>query len=137
MRGTKFLERFRELFGDEQADYEEALQRYYSGGARANWRDNYISAYATAHPWEDWAESWAHFLNIQDSLEVASDFGLVGKSIGLDPNRAGRKSWLSTQQKTFEEIIGAWVELTVALNSIHRSMGLPHISLRPLARRSQ
>ena len=124
VRGTKFVEPCRALFGNEQANYEEALQQYYANGAPANWQENFISAYATAHPWEDWAESWAHFMHIQDALEVANDFGLVGKSIRLDPNRAGRKPWLSSEQLTFEGIIGAWAELTIALNSINRCMGL-------------
>jgi hypothetical protein len=124
MRGSKFLDRYRELFGNEDVDYAESLKRYYSSGAPANWEDNYISAYATAHPWEDWAESWAHFMHIQDTLEVANDFGLVGKSMRLDPNDSNRKSWLSSGQTTFEEIIGAWSELMIALNSINRSMGL-------------
>ena len=124
VRGSRFLDRYRELFGNEDVDYAESLKRYYSSGAPANWQDSYISAYATAHPWEDWAESWAHFMHIQDTLEVANDFGLVGKSMRLDPNDSNRKSWLSSGQTTFEEIIGAWSELMIALNSINRSMGL-------------
>jgi hypothetical protein len=122
--GSGFMERFRNLFGNEEANYEQALKQYYSNGPPANWQDNYISAYATAHPWEDWAETWAHFMHIQDTLEVANDFGLVGKTICLDPNDADRKTWLSSQQLTFEGIIRAWAELTIALNSINRSMGL-------------
>lgn len=124
VRGTNLIERFRALFGNEEANYAEALKKYYSIGAPSNWQDNFISAYATAHPWEDWAESWAHFMHIQDALEVANDFGLVGKSVRLDPNRAGRKPWLSSEQLTFDGIVGAWAELTIALNSINRSMGL-------------
>jgi hypothetical protein len=124
VRGSKHLERYRKLFGDEQTDYGEALKKYYANGAPQNWQDNYISAYATSHPWEDWAESWAHFMHIQDTLEVANDFGLVGKAIRLDPKDKGRKSWLSSRQVTFEEIIGAWAELSIALNSINRCMGL-------------
>ena len=124
VRGSKFIERYRVLFGNEEANYEEALKQYYSSGPPANWQDNYISAYATAHPWEDWAESWAHFMHIQDTLEVANDFGLVGKFVRLDPHAEGRKTWLSSEQLTFEGSIGAWAELTLALNSINRSMGL-------------
>jgi len=126
--GSKFIERFRTLFGDERPNYGEALQRYYSNGAPPTWQNNYISAYATSHPWEDWAETWAHFMHIQDTLEVANDFGLVGKSIRLDPNEepqdARGKTWLSQRQLTFEGIIRAWAELTIALNSISRCMGL-------------
>jgi hypothetical protein len=123
--GSKFIDRFRELFGNEQDDYDQALKRYYANGAPADWQENYISAYATAHPWEDWAETWAHFVHIQDTLEVANDFGLVGKAVRLDPKTAGRKPWLASQQLTFEGIIGAWAELSIALNSMNRAMGLP------------
>ena len=122
--GTRLLDPFRALFGNEEADYGEALKRYYSGGAPANWQDNYISAYATSHPWEDWAETWAHFMHIQDALEVADDFGLAGKIIRIDPKKNAGKSWLSSGRTTPEEIIGAWSKLSIALNSINRSMGL-------------
>ncbi len=132
VRGKKFVERYRKLFGNEELNYAEALKRYYSDGAPMDWQDHYISAYASAHPWEDWAETWAHFMHIQDTLETANDFGLVGKSIRLDPSEASRKTSLPSEgkpghqpaQKKVEEIIGAWSELTIALNSINRSMGL-------------
>jgi hypothetical protein len=140
VRGTPFIDRFRELFGNEELDYAEALKTYYANGAPGDWQDHYISAYATAHPWEDWAETWAHFMHIQDTLETAIDFGLVGKAIRLDPcNVAGEASEALEQnrdgtrvggqsvksgQKTVEEIINAWSDLTIALNSINRSMGL-------------
>jgi hypothetical protein len=127
VRGTKLLERFRELFDNEQADYTQAVNQYYKSGAPANWREHYISAYAAAHPWEDWAETWAHFLHIQDALEVANDFGFVENRILLDPQSKRGKPWLSSEQTTFEEVIGSWSELTVALNSINRSMGLPDL----------
>jgi hypothetical protein len=127
VRDTKFLEPYRALFGNEQADYMQALNRYYQSGAPANWQENYISAYATSHPWEDWAETWAHFLHIQDALEVANDFGLVGKRILLDPKETEGKPSLSKEQTTFDEVIGAWAEFSVALNSINRSMGLPDL----------
>jgi hypothetical protein len=37
----------------------------------ANWQKSFISKYATSHPWEDWAETWAHYLHIMDMLETA------------------------------------------------------------------
>jgi hypothetical protein len=125
VNGSKFALPFRKLFGSEEMDYSQALERYYVNGASANWQESYISGYATAHPWEDWAETWAHFMHIQDTLEVARDFGLVGKSIRLDPKDQGLKSWLSAGQTTVKEIIGAWSELAIMLNSLNRSMGLP------------
>jgi hypothetical protein len=124
VRDTQFIERYRELFGNEEKNYTQALKQYYAAGAPANWQENFISAYATAHPWEDWAESWCHLIQIQDTLEVASDFGLVGKSVRLDPGDAGRKTWLSSEQLTFQGMIGAWAELSIALNSMNRCMGL-------------
>ena len=144
IRGKKLSQRFRELFGDERADYDEALRRYYANGAPRNWQDNYISAYATAHPWEDWAESWAHFMHIQDATEAARAFGLVDKSVlfdpticlnadRADPDRAGpdrldagtgRRRSATSPRMTVEQIIDAWAELTIALNSINRCMGL-------------
>ncbi len=125
--GTKYLEAFRNLFGDERASYDEALKAYYAAGGAANWQDNFISVYASAHPWEDWAETWAHYLHIQDTLEVALDFGLVDKRVALESKEPRGMSWFAPKPKTFEEKIDAWSELTVALNSINRSMGLRDI----------
>ena len=124
VRGTGLIDRYRELFGDEQVDYVQALQQYYSNGAPANWQESHISAYSTAHPWEDWAECWAHFMHIQDTLETANQFGLIGKSIRLDPSDRGGKSSGSSERIAVEEIIAAWAYFTIALNSINRSMGL-------------
>ncbi|MEJ0000082.1 MAG: putative zinc-binding metallopeptidase [Verrucomicrobiota bacterium] len=118
------LGRFRELFGDERQDYDAALKAYYASGPPPNWGERFISLYATMHPWEDWAESWAHYLHVQDTLEVASDFGLVGRRVRLDPvaATAGEKGTL--KPKPFDEVMDAWTELTVALNCLNRSMGL-------------
>jgi hypothetical protein len=127
VRGSKFIDTFRTLFGNEEADYGEALKKYYATGAPANWQDNYISAYATSHPWEDWAESWAHFMHVQDTLEMANDFALVGKSVRLDPNAAARKLRSSGEQITFEGIIQEWSDLTIALNCINRCMGISDV----------
>jgi len=38
---------------------------------------NHVSAYATSHPWEDWAETWAHYLHMVDTLETARSLGLA------------------------------------------------------------
>ena len=117
------LEEFRGLFGDEREDYAAALQRHYETGAPADWQTTHISAYATSHPWEDWAESWAHFMHIQDALEVANNFHLVGKSIRLDSGMPDNKAGSFAGQSDFEEIIRAWAELAIVLNSLNRSMG--------------
>jgi hypothetical protein len=133
VRETKFLKPFRELFGSEQVDYTQALNQYYKFGAPSNWQEHFISAYATAHPWEDWAETWAHLMHMQDALEVAADFGLAGKRIFLDPQDKNDKTWLSLKQPTFDGVIGSWSELAVSLNSFIHSMGLPDLYLLALS----
>jgi hypothetical protein len=66
----------RAVFGDESGDYEDALKRHYTNGAPPNWQQDFVSAYATSHPWEDFAETFAHYLHIVDTLETARAFGL-------------------------------------------------------------
>ncbi len=103
-------ERFRELFGDAQSDYDTALAEYYQNGPVDGWRDRYISAYASAHPAEDWAETWAHYLHMMDSLETAAGNCTLGLGVETDDR--------------FASLIGQWMHLTVALNELNRSMGL-------------
>jgi hypothetical protein len=123
---TEYLQGFRQLFGDESADYSAALERYYRQGPLANWSNKYISAYATAHSWEDWAETWAHYLHIIDTLETAYAFGL-----SVDPLVAEASNNFSAdithdpyKVKNFDIILKQWLPLTFALNSLNRSMGL-------------
>ena len=93
------LDECRAVFGDDRMDYGEALQAHYQNGAPADWQEHYVSAYATTHPWEDWAETWAHYLHIVDTLEMASAFGIrvqprvvrdeaLSTEIDLDPYRS-------------------------------------------------
>lgn len=120
-----YLDECRKLFGDEQEDYPMALKRYYNAGAPANWNLNYISEYATAHPSEDWAETWAHYLHIMDTLETAGAFG-----IGLAPGLANKSDQVNItintnpyRQRSFNELLKQWLPLTFAMNSLNRSMG--------------
>jgi hypothetical protein len=116
---------YRELFGDETMDYDQTLQAYYRQGPPADWTERTVTAYASSHPWEDWAESWAHYLHILDALETAASFGLQinpGKLTNQDsqttvPVRFGR-------QMEIDRLLADWVPLSCALNSINRSMGL-------------
>ncbi len=121
---SRLLDRYRQIFGDERQSYDEAMKKYYATGAPADWQNNFISAYATMHPWEDWAETWAHYLHIQDTLEVAADFGLVGKRIRIDPKGTSEGDKPAPKARPFDQVLDTWAELTVALNSINRSMGL-------------
>ncbi len=119
VKDTKFIEPYRAMFGDERQDYNESMKKYYETGAPANWGDNFISMYSTMHPWEDWAETWAHYLHVQDTLEVAADFGLVGKRVKIAPVSDG-----TVKPKPFDEVMETWSELSIALNCINRSMGM-------------
>lgn len=120
---TDWLPKFRALFGDDTQDYTLALQNYYNGVPPANWNQNFISMYSTAHPWEDWAETFAHYLHMMDTLETAYAFGLA-----VDPT-VGEKNMEADYGKdpykisSFDKIIKMWMPLTFALNSLNRSMG--------------
>ncbi len=120
------LQGFRKLFGNEQIDYNRALEKYYQIGPLPNWNQQYISAYATAHPWEDWAETWAHYLHIIDTLETAYAFGLKVMPSVADTDNALKAEILTDPYdiKNFDAIIKMWLPLTFALNSLNRSMGL-------------
>jgi hypothetical protein len=116
-------EAFRALFGDERADYMQALKRHYSEGAPGDWRDRFISAYATAHPWEDFAETWAHYLHIVDALETARSYG-INVRLRFAHDSAGAKiDFNPYAAPSAERLVDAWVPLTVALNGVNRSMG--------------
>jgi len=127
VRDSDRLESFRALFGDERADYASALKAYYEA-PEPGWRERFISAYASSHPWEDFAETWAHYLHIVDALETAAVIGInvnaqIGRhqairaSIDFDPYRA----------RSVEQLIGAWLPLTFAINSMNRSLGQPDL----------
>jgi hypothetical protein len=116
--------RFRELFGDETADYGAALERHYAEGAPAGWQQTHISAYATAHPWEDFAETWAHVLHLVDTTEMAAAFGVrlrpprdatgeLTTRIDFDPYRLDR----------VEALVEHWVPLAALINNLNRAVG--------------
>ena len=128
VRDGTWLGAVRALFGDDTEDYAQALQRHYETGPGPDWHEHFISAYASTHAWEDWAESWAHYLHIVDTTETAAEFGLsvrprVGTSAdlyvetGIDPYR----------EADFRVVLAHWLPLTYALNSLNRSMGHDHV----------
>lgn len=127
IRDTDRLGDFRRLFGDERLDYGQALARHYQNGPPADWTERFVSMYASCHPWEDWAETWAHYLHIIDTLETAYQFGLrirprVGDTDMLDV----RHDFDPYDQDGFDPLIEHWLPLTFALNSLNRSMGHEH-----------
>lgn len=124
---SRSLSKFRKLFGDERRDYAEALQVYYNNGAPANWSDNFISPYATAHPWEDWAETWAHYLHLMDTLETAWSFGIKINPVEESSGQAIKANMAKDPYtvRDFGGIIKLWLPLSLAMNSLNRSMGHP------------
>jgi len=123
LAGSDRLEAFRAAFGDERADYAEALKRHYEQGPPEQWQERFISTYASAHPWEDWAETWAHYLHMTDTLEMAAACGL-----SLRPRHADEPSLKTAGQDkplgSFEQKIEAWFPLTYVLNNLNRGLGL-------------
>ena len=131
VRNDACLTRFRDIFGDESLDYGTALKIYYANGPLPQWEESFVSAYATAHPWEDFAETFAHYLHIVDTLETASAFEFQVRPrlrrapapatpsavvIDFDPYSAA----------DLKRLVAAWLPLTYALNSLNRSMGQPN-----------
>ena len=120
-------EDFRAVFGDEQLNYQQALQDHYArGGLRADWQEQFVSAYASAHPWEDWAETWAHYLHMVDLLETASWYN-TRLSI---PGEAGQEveieevvNPLAAGHPEFDLLVEQWVPVTLLVNSFNRSLG--------------
>ena len=108
-------ERARALFGDERADYQAALDRHYAQGPPPDWAERHVSAYATMHPAEDWAETFAHYLHIRDTLQTGDAYR-VTTEIALPGPR-------TPEPGTMEALIADWLPLSLALNQLNRSMG--------------
>jgi hypothetical protein len=116
---------FRQLFGDERISYQDALDRHYSSGpsvdtATAPWVGTHVSQYATMHPWEDWAETFAHYLHIRDGLHTARSYGIT---IGEPALTAARNSHTPDDETAIEQTVQAWLGLTFGLNAMSRSIG--------------
>ncbi|MES2736745.1 MAG: putative zinc-binding metallopeptidase [Verrucomicrobiota bacterium] len=126
--GSPWLEEFRSLFGDETADYAMALQRNYTEGPPPGWEEKHISAYAASHPWEDWAETWAHWLHMSDTLETADSAECRSNFVQpkIDPALLCEEGQEPTPEvQAFCERVSHWVALTTLVNELTRSMGQP------------
>ena len=108
-------QRFAELFGEPNVDYQAALGRHYSEGAPAGWEATFVSSYATMHPAEDWAETFAHYLHIRDTLDTSASFGFAPAGATFDRRSLGPSG--------FDTIIEMWLPLAWGLNMVNRSMG--------------
>ena len=118
---------FRACFGDERADYAAALARHYSEGAPAGWQNEFVSAYATAHPWEDFAETWAHYLHIVDTPETARAFGIKVSPRAARGELSAVVDFDSHDAESMTQLIDAWLPIAFAVNSLNRSMGQPDL----------
>ncbi len=128
VRDGLWHEAFREIFGDERHNYGAALEAHYANGPQPDWQERFVSGYAGAHPWEDFAETWAHYLHIVDTLETADAFGLrVHPKVGRDPALAMEIDFDSYRQNDFDVLVRAWLPLTYAVNSLNHSMGQPDL----------
>jgi hypothetical protein len=116
--GSELIDDCRKLFGDERVDYAAALTAHYGRKPTDDWQASFVSSYATAHPWEDFAETWAHYIHIVDTLETASDarLGLGGSPVSAPIPLAA--------DRPFSALLGDWLPLAVALNQLNRSMGM-------------
>lgn len=126
VRDRDRLDPFRLAFGDERQDYSEALKRNYEQGPPPNWQDDFISTYASSHPWEDFAESFAHYLHIVDTLETARSFGMVVEPRG-HAEMSAEVAFNPYFAHDAEQLVSAWIPFSVALNAMHRSLGVPDL----------
>lgn len=130
------LSAWRDVFGDESQDYARSMQNHYDNGPPPGWQSRFVSGYASMHPWEDWAESWAHYLHIVDTQETAGQYGLKMESPSSDDHLSAVWRDLDPYgHDDFETIFECWLPLTYVLNSLNRSMGhgdaYPFVLSRP------
>ncbi len=130
VRDSALIEPFRVLFGDERADYGQALAQHYEQGPRADWAGTCVSAYATMHPWEDWAETWAHYLHMVDMVDTrrAWQVSIAAQDVSLIENAIPDQVLLSAE---FVQLLQEWIPLTLFANSLNRSLG--HADAYPFA----
>jgi hypothetical protein len=130
VRDSRFIGPFRELFGDERQNYGEALQRHYREGPALSWQRGFVSGYATMHPWEDWAETWAHYLHMVDLLNTAKSWQLT--IAGFEDQKVAEGIPAAARlSEEFAQMVREWVPLTLLGNSLSRSLG--HEDIYPFA----
>ncbi len=126
--GTDWMTGFRQLFGDETANYADSLRKNYEQGPPHQWWVHHVSAYASTHPWEDWAECWAHYLHMRDTVDTALSLGLVTDSAQLEVTPFTLDALYQPdhpQAQHFLDFLNDWTRLTTLLNEMSRSMGQP------------
>ena len=121
----------KKYFGNDEEDYSKALKKYYKKGAPKDWDKDFISEYATMHPYEDWAETWAHYMHIMDTLETAKNFNITGSTTGKTQENENvgdlnlpQDSYFFSSQTSINTILDTWMDFAIILNSLNRSMGM-------------
>lgn len=126
--GTSWMDGFHQLFGDETKDYLASLRQNYEQGPPDEWWLHYVSAYASTHPWEDWAECWAHYLHMRDTIDTALSFGLKTDTPHLEFTPFTIDALYQPdhpEARHFLDFLNDWTRLTTMLNEMSRSMGQP------------
>jgi hypothetical protein len=124
IEGADRLERFRTVFGDERQNYQSALGGHHAGAVPADWQALHVSAYSSSHPWEDWAETWAHYLHMIDAVDTAESEGMEPRAAGFSLGSIWPfKKYDIYREESFHTLMERWIPLTIAMNSISRSMG--------------
>lgn len=126
VRGSTWMDGFRALFGDETQNYSASLQKNYAQGPPTQWWRRYVSAYASTHPWEDWAECWAHYLHMRDTIDTALSFGMVVDGAQLEFTPFTLDALYQAEHpeaQHFLDFLNQWTRLTTLLNEMSRSMG--------------
>ncbi len=128
--GSHWIDDCRVLFGDETRDYVDSLKQYYKEGPPADWPLKYVSAYSAAHPWEDWAECWAHYMHMSDMVDTASSFGLSLDQTRLEFTPFTRDVLFKPEHPDADRylaFVNHWAELAMLTNGMARAMGQPDI----------
>lgn len=121
VEGRPEISAFRNSFGDERADYAAALRRHYESGPAADWPQHFVSAYASAHPWEDWAETCAHYLLMVEAVDTAAAWGLqLSPAGGVHVQPAAAAAAAPVERL----VVDHWLPMARFLNAMSRSLGL-------------
>lgn len=121
--GGALLEECRALFGDERSSYAEAIKRHYRDGAPAGWAQSHISSYATMHPWEDFAETFAHYQHILATLAITANGGLrmeQARQPALPSDVVPRTDY---RDASMSEVLADWRWVAHLLNRANHAMG--------------
>jgi hypothetical protein len=121
---TRYLDECRTLFGDEQVSYADAIARHYVTGAPEGWAESFISEYATMHPWEDFAECFAHYLHITDCIETSREAGMVLHADRVRFTAPGDIVPLQSYADVpVERMLSDWHWMSLFFNRVNTAMG--------------